>query len=222
MAIMSPVRARKKGARLLAMVDEKTGRVLLTGLSVDGERLLVVPREWCIAEVGAHGTLEQAGTFGEVRKDRGAWRQVEDGISEYLERLYGDGEIDEDVPQGTARRRYASGSASFDADNFFADEDQNWRADVLLSSERWLATSEPELSELFCRADTGWGISYTPSDYVPAEARDLFERMLVRLGYAVLQLDDLHSLYLDSPAGRRAVLARLSSAKPLRGRKSRT
>ena len=44
------------------------------------------------------------------------------------------------------------------------------RADVLLSNEQWLATSEPELSEVFCRGGTVWGISHTASRHVTAEA----------------------------------------------------
>lgn len=190
--------------------------VLLTGLSVDGERLLVLPREWCLSEVSLHGTLEHSRTYGDVRKDAGAWGLVEDEMADYLRRLYENGEIEEDVSERTARRRYASASSPFEADSFFADEEQRWRPDAYLSTEQWLTDTEPELAEVFCESDTGWGINYTPSWFVPAESRELFERLLIRLGYRIQHLTDLHDLYLNSPAGRRAVQARLRNAKPVR------
>ena len=186
--------------------------VLLTGVSVDGERLLVMPKSWCVAEVREHAALSHATTFGEVRKDKGAAAQVLAEVDAYLERLRDDGELDEEVSDSAARRQYTSASAPFDADSFFADEDQGWRPEAGQTTESWLSSNEPELLALTAQADTGWGISYIPSAFIPPELREPVERMLVRLGYRVLHLDDLHALYLGPPI-LREVAGRFRAAK---------
>lgn len=188
-------------------------QVLVTGLSADDERLLVIPREWCIASVRMHSALQNATTFGEVRKDKGAASVVEDGIDDYIRRLYENGEIDEDVDEGKARRKLTRASAPFDAYSFFADEDQNWRPDAAHDTEHWFEGNEPELFELCSQADSGWGISYTPSRLVPAEQREAVERLLLRLGYRILQLEDLHDLYLNPPEHLKDVASRVRQAK---------
>lgn len=196
----------------MTAASSDVGTVLVTGLSVDGERVLMMPRSWCLSEVRAHAALTQASTFGEVRQDKGAAAQVDAEVDSYLERLREDGEMDEDVSESAARRRFTGASVPFDPYSFFQDEDQNWRPEAGQTTESWWSSNEPELFALTRRPDPGWGISYTPSAFVPAELREPVERMLVRLGYRVLHLDDLHDLFLDPPP-LRDVAARVRAAK---------
>ncbi len=95
------------------------GCVLLTGLTFDGEQLLVIPRTTALAELRTLSVLLNAATFAEARRDADAAELVEEHAPLYLDELRTAGQVDGGMDEDAFAVEHTWSGAPFDADDFW-------------------------------------------------------------------------------------------------------
>lgn len=173
--------------------------VVLTEVDVDGSSLLVIPHHVAATALATWASLLHASTFGEVRKDVGAWLQVEGWLDSYREREAEEG-----------RTSTGADDEEFNAHEFFGDDNwQAWTPSQREHTAQFLLEDEPEVAEEFFQPDSGYGLLvYESWPMLRPSDREAIEAALRARGHAVKAVAGLAQLYGDPTTDPATALAR--------------
>lgn len=164
-------------------------KVVLTDVDLDGQTLLVLPRDLVVSTLTTWACLKHATEFGHTREDAEACRLVENHLDVWLEARRSHGDED----------NVGADQDAFDVDEFFGDDANVWTPVARLLTYEFLSSAEPELAEQYCRPDTSWGFDYEPSPWVHVDDRANVEADLTTQGYQIRRWLGLAEMYLDPP-----------------------